>query len=144
MSDTITKVNEPQAGSLPTDAVSGASDSRKDAPKPEWEVAPLYSTRKVEEHAWELNVVLPGVKRSDLKVSLEEHDLEVVAERSDTTPDSWQRLSAPRRVPTRYRLDLALGVDVDPETIGAKLEDGVLTLTLSAPEKAKPRRISVN
>ena len=106
-------------------------------------VEPRYNTRRVDEHTWELGVAVPGVKREDVEVSLEDNELEVVAHRRSTVPDNWRPLQVERFAPTSYRLELTLGIDVDPERISAKLEDGILTLRLPVAEAAKPRRISV-
>ncbi|MCB1231790.1 MAG: Hsp20/alpha crystallin family protein [Verrucomicrobiae bacterium] len=109
----------------------------------EREVEPRYHTRRVDEHTWQLGVVLPGVKRDDIEISLEENELEVVAHRRHNVPENWRPVQTERPVPTVYRLELTLAIDVDPERISAKLENGILTLNLPVAESAKPRRISV-
>ncbi|MCB1088223.1 MAG: Hsp20/alpha crystallin family protein [Verrucomicrobiae bacterium] len=106
-------------------------------------VEPRYTTRKVDEHTWEIGIAVPGVKREDVAVSLEDSELEVTARRSDTRPDGWRPLQTPLPRPDGYRLGLSLAIDVDPERISAKLEDGILTLRLPVSETAKPRRIAV-
>jgi HSP20 family protein len=109
----------------------------------EFEVEPRYTTRKIDEHTWELGVILPGVKRDDINVSLEESELEVTAQRHSSVPDGWRPVHLNRPAPTGYRLELTLGLDVDPDRISAKLEEGILTLRLPVAEAARPRRISV-
>ena len=109
----------------------------------EREVEPRYTTRRVDEHTWELGIAVPGVKREDVEISLEENELEVVAHRRSTVPESWRPVHLEFESPTSYRLQLTLGVEVDPDRISAKLEDGILTLRLPVAEAAKPRRISV-
>lgn len=103
---------------------------------------PHYTTRKIDDDAWEVGVVVPGVKRGDVHVSLEDKELEVVARRHRDLPKGWRPLNeqAPR---PGYRLVLELAVDVDEERVSAKLEDGILTLRLPATEATKPRKISV-
>lgn len=105
-------------------------------------VKPHYSTRKVDDEAWEVGVVVPGVKRGDVNVSLEDGELEVVARRHNDLPDGWRPLTdrGPR---PNYRLRLELAVDIDEERVSAKLEDGILTLRLPVAEAAKPKNISV-
>lgn len=105
-------------------------------------VKPRYTTRKVDEDAWEIGVVVPGVKKKDVNVSLEDDVLEIVARRSDVQPEGWRPLNdrGPR---PNYRLHLELAVDVDEERISAKLEDGILTLRLPVSEAVKARTISI-
>ncbi len=115
-------------------------------PRPELrerEVEPRYTTRRIDEHTWELGVALPGVKRDDVSISLEDNALEIHARRSHGVPEHWRPVQLERATPTAYRLELSLGIDVDPERISAKLEDGILTLRLPVSESAKPRRIAV-
>lgn len=144
MSDTITQ--KPQNVGTAVSPTAGCCEGELSATgsHPAWEVVPRYQARKVEDHAWELRVTLPGVRREDVSVSLEDDELEIVAERKSRTPENWRRVGVARRIPDRYRLELGLGVVVDPEKIAARLEDGVLTVQLSAPEEARPKRISVD
>lgn len=106
-------------------------------------IEPRYTTRRVDEHTWELGIAVPGVKRDGVTVSLEKDELEVTARRTDDLPAGWRALHAVRPRPDGYRLELTLSVAVDPDRISAKLEDGILTLRLPVAENAKPRRISV-
>ena len=105
-------------------------------------VKPHYTTRKAGDEAWEIGVVVPGVKRKDVSVSLEDGELEVVARRYDELPEGWRPLNdrGPR---PNYRLRLELAVDVEEDRVSAKLEDGILTLRLPVAEAAKPKSISV-
>ena len=105
-------------------------------------VKPHYTTRKDGDEAWEIGVVVPGAKRGDVTISLEDGELEVVARRRDELPKGWRPLSdrGPR---PNYRLSLELAVDVDEERVSAKLEDGILTLRLPVAEASKPKTISI-
>lgn len=104
---------------------------------------PRHTSRRVDDHTWELDVVLPGVKREDISISLKAGELEVLAPRTDALPAGWRPLQSPRPRPDGYRLQVSFAVEVDSDRIGAKLEDGVLTLRLPVAENAKPRRITV-
>lgn len=106
-------------------------------------VEPRHTSRRIDDHTWELGIILPGVKREDITVSLKDGELEVVAPRADILPEGWRPLQSSRHRPDGYRLLVSLVVEVDPDRIAAKLEDGVLTLCLPVAENAKPRRISV-
>ncbi len=117
--------------------------SQAPAARREVEVEPGYTTRQIDAHTWEIGIALPGVKRDDVSVSLEDNELEIVAHRRVVTPDNWKPLQVGRPMPSRYRLELTLGIEVDPERISAKLEDGILTLRLPVSESARPRRITI-
>jgi HSP20 family molecular chaperone IbpA len=86
---------------------------------------------------------MPGVVRDGLDVSLEDGVLSVEG-RFDFS--KYQGLSP---VYTEYNVGhyartFSLSDKVDQDNIGAKLDDGVLTLTLPKAPAARPRRIAVS
>ncbi len=104
-------------------------------------VKPSYESSRVDDE-WQISVLMPGVKREHLSVSLEKAELTLVGRRSDEVPEGWRPLYE-ERVRADYRLRLQLNFDADAERITAHLEDGVLTLRLPENEAAKPRQIEV-
>ena len=104
-------------------------------------VKPSYESHRVDDE-WEISVLMPGVKREHLSVSLEKDELTLVGRRSDEVPEVWRPLYE-ERARADYRLRLQLNFDADPERITAQLEDGVLTLRLPENEAAKPRQREV-
>ena len=117
--------------------------TKQDVPAPTRSlfVKPSYESNRVDDE-WEISVLMPGVKREHLSVSLEKDELTLVGRRSDEVPEDWRPLYE-ERVRADYRLRLQLNFDADPERITAHLEDGVLTLRLPENEAAKPRQIEV-
>ncbi|MCB1090436.1 MAG: Hsp20/alpha crystallin family protein [Verrucomicrobiae bacterium] len=83
-------------------------------------------------------VELPGVKKEDLNVELHEHQLTVSCERR---VDSESKESAGESVLKRV---FTVPEGIDGEKVSAKLEDGILTVTLPKSPERKPRQISVN
>jgi HSP20 family protein len=103
-------------------------------------VRPYYESEEKAE-AYEVRIHMPGVKKEGVSISLHGDELSVGGARS-ATPESWRAIS--RESPSAdYALTLGLNVEIDGEKIAAKVEDGVLTLTLPKAEKAKPRQISI-
>lgn len=105
-------------------------------------VRPHYQVDQSED-AYEVAVILPGVRREDVALRLEEGILRVDARRTVTTPDGWRPLRSEMEA-VRYRLDLRVEAPVDGDAIGAKLEDGVLKLHLPLRADAQPRSIAVS
>lgn len=139
-SNTLSKLDPKTGGDA---SVNPGNGNGAPAARREVEVEPRYTTRQIDEHTWELGIALPGVKRDDVSVSLEDNELEILAHRRDVTPEKWRPLQVGRPAPSNYRLELTLGIEVDPERISAKLEDGILTLRLPVSEAARPRRITI-
>lgn len=127
---------------LKNDTETAVTRCERGNARPDVYVRPRYSTRRDGDDAWELGVVIPGVKKENVSVSLDSGELEVVAHRSDEIPEGWRSIYE-RPPAADYRLRLELAIDVDPERISAKLEDGVLTLRLPVAEAAKPKTILV-
>lgn len=86
---------------------------------------------------------LPGVKRDDLKVEIENDTLLIEAERKSEASDDVQVLHRERASHARFSRSFTLGEAVKAEDVKARLVDGVLELTLPKAEKALPRRINV-
>jgi HSP20 family protein len=82
-----------------------------------------------------VKVELPGVKKEDIQVEVENSVLTLTAKRTDKTKDGEST--------AEYRRALALPEGVDADKVVATHENGLLTLTLSKAEQAKPRRIEV-
>jgi HSP20 family protein len=84
---------------------------------------------------------LPGFKRSEINVTLEQGVLTIEAVRKEEEKPGQPHLTERRfsRVTRSFRL----GQAVDDGKVQAKLEDGVLTLTLPKRDEVKPRRIEV-
>lgn len=79
---------------------------------------------------------VPGVKKEDTKVELEARRLAVSVSRKTVTSESESSFELSRT------LTVPDGIHV--EAISAKLEDGLLTVTLPKAETRKPRVIELN
>jgi HSP20 family protein len=77
----------------------------------------------------------PGVKKEDLKVELHERLLTVSFERKYQEGEAASRYTSSRSI--------SVPDSVKPDGIAAKLEDGILTITLPKSEEKKPRVIHI-
>lgn len=92
--------------------------------------------------AYEVKVELPGVSKDNVQISLDENLLTIRAQRKSAKADGWKTLYS-ELSNLNYALELKVNAPVDESALTAKLEDGVLTLTLPIKEAAKPRVIVV-
>jgi len=93
--------------------------------------------------AYEVRVEMPGVPKSGVKLDLEDNILTVRGERVSTVREGMKALHR-ELSPLNYLLRLRLNTPVDEEKMTAKLEDGVLSITLPLRQTAKPRQIVIN
>jgi len=84
---------------------------------------------------------LPGFNKDQVQVTLENGVLSIAAEREEEPAKGKAHLSERRyrRVARRFTLPSTL----DESKVDAKLDQGVLHLTLNKREEVKPRRIDV-
>lgn len=88
---------------------------------------------------------LPGFRKDQIDVSVEEGVLSIEAERGKPTEadsDTAKTHDNERRY-TRVARRFTLPSSYDPNSVDASLADGVLTLKLSKREESKPRKIEV-
>ena len=89
-----------------------------------------------------LEAEMPGVSKEGLEITLEGTELTITGRRSDQAPNDADILFAESR-PLNYRRVFELDPTVDTAKINAKMEQGVLVLTLPKAEKVKPKRITI-
>jgi len=89
-----------------------------------------------------LEAEMPGVSKDGLEITLEGTELTITGRRSDQPPKEADILFAESR-PLNYRRVFELDPTVDTAKINAKIEQGVLVLTLPKAEKVKPKRITI-
>lgn len=82
---------------------------------------------------------MPGVKKEHLKVELHDHQLSVSAERAGAPS---QEGGVQQRSEVRRSVTVPEGIDEG--RVSAKLEDGILTVTLPKAPDRKPREIQVS
>jgi HSP20 family molecular chaperone IbpA len=86
---------------------------------------------------------MPGVVRENLDVSLEDGVLTIEGRLDFSKYEGLEPVYTEYNV-GHYARSFSLSDKVDQDNIGAKIEDGVLTLTLPKAQAARPRRIAVS
>ena len=87
---------------------------------------------------------LPGLKKEEIDISLNENILTIKGERKDLSEVVENSLFSKREISYgQYQKQISLGIDVDSEKIKASYVDGVLELVIPKSEKTKLRKISI-
>ena len=102
---------------------------------------PFYAVHPSNDQ-YEIQVLMPGVAKDHVNVSLEGRNLQIHGSRDDRPGDGWRPILNELNWDD-YRLHLELNVPVEEDAISANVDDGVLRLTLPKSEDSKPRRIEI-
>lgn len=93
------------------------------------------------EDGYVLDAEMPGVTKDGLDISLEDNVLTIVGRRSEApVGTSLYRESRSADFRRIFQLDPS----IESARINARIEQGILTLTLPKAEKVKPRKITVS
>ena len=115
-----------------TQALSQTDDSNCDSS--ECAVPENENSEDANANGWSIRLELPGFKKEELSISVDEDFLKINAETSD---ESRNFLNAVER---RVRIS----EEVDSDNIDARLEDGLLYLHLPRRARLEPRKVTVN
>jgi HSP20 family protein len=113
-------------------AVSGAEVERV------W--TPLVDVEETED-AWIVEAEVPGAKRNDIKVELQDSQLAITGEIKERERKGIVRRRTRRRGAFEYRVTLP--GDADADGVDANLHDGVLTVKVPKSKKSQTRQIEV-
>jgi HSP20 family protein len=93
--------------------------------------------------AYEAHLPVPGLDPERLEVHVESGVLRVAGERAGR-PDDAERLFTSERFTGSFERTVRLPQDVDGAAVAARLEHGVLTITLPKAAEARARRVPVS
>ena len=91
-----------------------------------------------------LRADLPGVSEDDVKVELEDSVLTISGERTSEHEQRKEGYYRVERASGAFSRSLALPEGIDPDSIQARFEKGVLEVRVPKPEERKPRRVEIN
>jgi HSP20 family protein len=90
-----------------------------------------------------INMDLPGVRKEDIQVNLNDSTLTISGERHLEQEDRRDRYHRVERTYGQFARSFTIPTNVNREALKAEYSDGVLRLHLPKREEAKPRQISI-
>ena len=94
--------------------------------------------------AYTLRAELPGVKKDDIKISIDGDQVAISAETAAQKEiKDGKRVLRTERYSGKYYRAFALGTAVDEDATSARYADGVLELTLPKKQAAAAKRITI-
>ncbi len=95
--------------------------------------------------AYQVKAELPGIRKEDLDVTVDDGVLTIKAEHNDNQEQAGNgQLIRQERSYGKFVRSLRLGANVDEETITAEYRDGVLHITLPKAKEVQPRKVEVS
>jgi HSP20 family protein len=96
------------------------------------------------EKQFEIDIQIPGMKKEDINVNLENGILTISGERTFKNEEKDKKY---HRVETRYgsfTRSLQLPDGIDPESVKAAYNDGILSVTVDKSEKKSSKKIKIS
>ena len=88
-------------------------------------------------------VELPGMRKEDIDVSLQDGMLTIAGERQSSVGEG-ENTERSERFSGKFRRSITLPTGVDASKVSASYKDGILTVTLPKAEEAKPKKVEVS
>ena len=116
-------------------------DKQTNHTRPEEYIAPNVNIFETQE-GYVLQAEMPGVGKDGLDITLEGTEITITGRRNPETVAGATLFR--ERHTADYRRVFELDPAIDTSKVAAKIEQGVLTVTLPKSERVKPRKITVN
>ena len=103
---------------------------------------PAMDLLETDEH-FVLRADLPGMSESDVNIELEDNVLTLSGERRAEHEEKREGFYRVERSSGAFSRSLTLPKGVDPESVQASFDRGVLEVRIPKPEQRKPRKITI-
>ena len=105
--------------------------------------APAVDIRE-EDDRFLLIADIPGVKRDDVEVTLEDGVLTIKGERRTETEETREGFHRKERMHGSFLRQFTLPDTINPDSISAVVTDGVLEIGIPKQARPEPRKIAIN
>jgi HSP20 family protein len=137
MESTLEERNSTNMNTTVRENVNGTGQARQT----ERFVSPSASVRENPD-GYTLQVEMPGVNKEGLEISIENNELAILGRRSLPGINGTVLHRESRR--ENFRRIFEIDPSINANRITAKIEQGVVTLTLPKAEHVKPRKITIS
>jgi len=92
--------------------------------------------------AFQVQAVVPGLRKEELKLSLNKNVLTLSGERTISLPENYS-VQRRERGDLNFSRSISLPGPIDPEKVKAQVKNGLLTIHLAKAEASLPKQILV-
>lgn len=96
------------------------------------------------ESAYLIRADLPGVSKNDVKVSVQDGMLSIQGERRRNEEEKGRKFHRVECSYGSFARSFRMPADTDESSVKAEFKEGVLSITLSKSEKARPKAVSIS
>ena len=114
---------------------------KSDRSKAEQFITPPASVTEIAD-SYTLEIEMPGVKKDGLQISVENNELTIIGRRSLPAVEGTVIHRESRA--DNFRRVFEIDPSIDADKISAKIDQGLVILTLPKAEHVKPRKITVS
>jgi HSP20 family protein len=116
------------------------------APEGEMRTPKVYPAADIAENkdSFVITAELPGLKKEDVKVTLQNNILTISGEKKMESEQKGQTYHRVERSFGTFFRTFELPIPVDSGKIQADFKDGILSISMPKVEEAKPREIAIN
>jgi HSP20 family protein len=90
-----------------------------------------------------LRADLPGIGEDDVSIEVENNVLSIAGERKTEHEERHEGYYRIERATGSFSRSLSLPEGIDPDSVSATFDNGVLTVRIPKPVQAKPRRVKI-
>ena len=95
-------------------------------------------------NAYRVAATLPGVKKEDIQVSVDQNEVTICAEvKRETTAKEGERVLHSERFYGKTTRSFTVGQDIDESGVQAKYADGILSLVLPKKAPVTAKRVTI-
>ena len=91
-----------------------------------------------------LRAELAGVKSDDIEIQATAKSVSIAGERKIEPEDKGMQYHRREREAGKFSRIITMPVEIDPDRIEAKLQEGILTVLIPKAEAVKPRQITIS
>jgi len=92
---------------------------------------------------YHVQVALPGMKKEDINIDLQDRRLTISGERKEETEDKEKKHHVRETRYGKFERSVMLPENINPDNIDARFEDGILKMDVEKKEKQTGRKIDV-
>jgi HSP20 family protein len=95
------------------------------------------------DHSYQIKANLPGIAKDEINIEIDGNNVKITASQALEAPAEGEKWLRKERYTGKFERQFTLSTDIDADAVNAKLDHGVLTLTLPKKSVLAAKKISI-